>query len=260
MGLAYRLALIPKNFTKMGEIKQGILGGFSGRVGTVVGSSWKNVSYMRALAISVSNPRTPKQQNQRGKFALCMNFLTSITPYVRTGYRLFAQDHTPFNAAMSYLLRHAITGSAPNLKVDYKRAMVARGSLMPVFNAVASSANGKVSFTWKDNSGQGDALGTDLAMPLVYNKVKGEAIYTLSAATRKDAKAELELPDSWADDALAVYLAFSNANATRMTNSVCLLDDAYEGESGGGNEGGGSDSGGGSDGGNDGDQGENPLG
>lgn len=240
----------------MGEIKQGILGGFSGRVGTVVGSSWKNVSYMRALAISVSNPRTPKQQNQRGKFALCMNFLTAITPYVRTGYRLFAQDHTPFNAAMSYLLRHAITGSAPNLKVDYKRAMVARGSLMPVFNAVASSANGKVSFTWKDNSGQGDALGTDLAMPLVYNKVKGEAIYTLSAATRKDAKAELELPDNWADDALAVYLAFSNENATRMTNSVCLLDDAYEGESGGGNEGGGGDSGGG----NDGDQGENPLG
>lgn len=59
------------------------------------------------------------------------------------------------------------------------------------------------------------------------------------------------------NDALAVYLAFSNANATRMTNSVCLLDDAYEGSSGGGNEGGGGSDGGG---GNDGDQGENPLG
>ena len=54
----------------MGEIKQGILGGFSGKVGTVIGSTWKDVSYMRAMAISVSNPRTPKQQTQRGKFAL----------------------------------------------------------------------------------------------------------------------------------------------------------------------------------------------
>ena len=31
----------------MGTIKQGILGGFSGKVGTVVGSSWKGISYMR---------------------------------------------------------------------------------------------------------------------------------------------------------------------------------------------------------------------
>ena len=38
----------------MGTIKQGILGGFSGKVGTVVGSTWKSVHYMRALAVSFS--------------------------------------------------------------------------------------------------------------------------------------------------------------------------------------------------------------
>ena len=31
----------------MGTIKKGILGGFSGKVGTVVGASWKGISYMR---------------------------------------------------------------------------------------------------------------------------------------------------------------------------------------------------------------------
>ena len=41
----------------MGTIKQGILGGFSGKVGTVVGSTWKSVHYMRALAVSFSDPR-----------------------------------------------------------------------------------------------------------------------------------------------------------------------------------------------------------
>ena len=39
----------------MGTIKQGILGGFSGKVGTVVGSTWKSVHYMRALAVSFSS-------------------------------------------------------------------------------------------------------------------------------------------------------------------------------------------------------------
>lgn len=236
----------------MGEIKQGILGGFSGRVGTVVGSSWKDVSYMRALAISVNNPRTLKQQSQRGKFALCMNFLGAITPYVRTGYRLFAQDRTAFNAAMSYLLRNAITGTFPDLKVDYQRALVARGNLMPVFNATATVSGDKISFKWEDNSGMGDAQDTDLAMPLIYNKVKGGSVYHVSAATRKDGKAELGLPTDWTDDALAVYLAFSNESVTRMTNSVCLKNDAYEGDPG---SGGGSQGGGGT-----GDENDNPLG
>ena len=32
----------------MGKIKQGILGGFKGKVGTVIGSSWNGISYMRS--------------------------------------------------------------------------------------------------------------------------------------------------------------------------------------------------------------------
>ena len=47
----------------MGTIKQGILGGFSGKVGTVVDSSWKGISYMRGQATrytstSHSSPKT----------------------------------------------------------------------------------------------------------------------------------------------------------------------------------------------------------
>ena len=53
----------------MGIINQGILGGFSGKVGPIVGFRWKSNYYIRARAAKVSNPRTPKQQEQRGKYA-----------------------------------------------------------------------------------------------------------------------------------------------------------------------------------------------
>ena len=66
----------------MGTIKQGILGGFSGKVGTVVGSTWKSVHYMRALAVSFSDPRTEKQKNQRSKFTAAVNFTKAMTPCV----------------------------------------------------------------------------------------------------------------------------------------------------------------------------------
>lgn len=238
----------------MGEIKRGILGGFSGKVGTVVGSTWKDVSYMRALAISVSNPRTPKQQTQRGKFAMSMAFLRAIIPYVRVGYHPYAKGRTAFNAAMSYILRHAIAGSAPQLAVDYERVLVARGTLMPVFNASVVLTDGKLTLTWKDNSKMGDALSTDQAMPLVYNKERSEAYYDLEAATRADGTFQLTLPDGWDDEALAVYLAFRSEDGNRVTNSICLKDDAYEGDGGsGGESGGGNTSGGGG-------LDENPLG
>jgi hypothetical protein len=42
----------------MGKIRQGILGGFNGTVGTVVGGSWKGTAYMRGKAQSIKNPRT----------------------------------------------------------------------------------------------------------------------------------------------------------------------------------------------------------
>lgn len=52
----------------MGKIKQGILGGFSNKVGTVIGSSWKGIAVMRSMPLSVANPKTAAQQLNRGKF------------------------------------------------------------------------------------------------------------------------------------------------------------------------------------------------
>jgi len=49
----------------MGTIRKGVLGGFSGKVGTVVGSSWKGVSFMRSLPGKVKDPRTLLQLNHR---------------------------------------------------------------------------------------------------------------------------------------------------------------------------------------------------
>lgn len=215
----------------MGEIKQGILGGFSGKVGTVIGSSWKNVNYMRALAISVKNPRTEKQQHQRAKFALCFKFLQAFTPYIRVSYQTSAIQCTTFNAAMSYLLSNAVSGTGTDLSIDYNRVMVARGTLQPVHNDQANLSGTTLSLQWEDNSGQGDAQADDLAMPLVYNKVRGEAIYQTEAATRADGKLELSLPDNWSGEALAVYLAFRSEEGKNVSNSHCLLNDAYEGDS-----------------------------
>ncbi len=87
----------------MGKIKQGILGGFKGKVGTVIGSSWNGISYMRGIAQSIKNPKTAGQQTQRtffkevqdlaGQFSNeQLNFLFPSTPKGMTRRNLLTQQ------------------------------------------------------------------------------------------------------------------------------------------------------------------------
>lgn len=139
----------------MGTINQGILGGFSGKVGPIVGFRWKSKYYIRARAAKVSNPRTPKQQEQRGKFATAFNFLKNIKPFVRIGYKEFTRERSAFNSAMSYMLKRAVTGDGKDVKIDFDRVLVSAGSLMPVFEGTATQDRDKMYFDWQDNSGMG---------------------------------------------------------------------------------------------------------
>lgn len=54
----------------MGIIKRGILGGVSNKIGNVVGSSWKGIATLRSLPLSVANPRTQAQRDNRTTFTL----------------------------------------------------------------------------------------------------------------------------------------------------------------------------------------------
>ncbi|MDP9040682.1 MAG: DUF6266 family protein [Bacteroidota bacterium] len=52
----------------MGTIVKGILGGFSGKVGTVVGSSWKGLAVMKSVPGPRKGSPTLLQLEQQAKF------------------------------------------------------------------------------------------------------------------------------------------------------------------------------------------------
>ena len=90
----------------MGTIKQGVLGGFSGKVGTVVGASWKGTAYMRGIATHTKNPRTPKQIEQRTKMEFARNFLQQAAEFINIGFKDVAKRQSPLNyAAQRHLWR-----------------------------------------------------------------------------------------------------------------------------------------------------------
>ncbi|WP_418604168.1 DUF6266 family protein [Hwangdonia sp.] len=207
----------------MGKIAQGILGGLSGKVGNVIGGNWKGIDYLRIKPSSVANPRTEGQVNQRNKFTVTLEYLQPNLAFVQKGYKNYAVKMTQFNAAMSYVLNNAVIGIAPNFTVDYSLALLSRGNLSGVLNPGTDLATpGQVTFTWDDNSLEGNANPTDEAMLLVYNPSKKESISQLEGADRTVGTETLIIPSSYAGDTVELFMAFIEADGSRVSNSVYL--------------------------------------
>ncbi|MEQ9403579.1 MAG: DUF6266 family protein [Cyclobacteriaceae bacterium] len=207
----------------MGVINQGILGGFSGKVGNVVGGNWKGIDYMRVKPANVANPRTEGQVNQRTKFTAALQFLQPMKDFIKVGYKGYAVKKTEFNSAMSYLLKNAITGVAPDFEIDYPAALISRGSLTGSLNAALDVATaGSAGFSWDDNAGSGNALASDKAMLLIYNESKGEVIFTTAGAARSVGAQNLVLPDEYSGDTVRAYIAFVKEDGTEVSNSTYI--------------------------------------
>jgi hypothetical protein len=212
-----------KILKKMGKINQGILGGVSGQVGNVIGGTWKGIDYLRIKPSSVANPRTEGQVDQRTKFSTALLFLQPMTDFLRTGFKLYANKMTQFNAAMSYNLNNAITGAYPNFMIDYASALVSRGNLTGAANGAASSPSaGSVEVTWTDNSASGSAVATDKSLIVLLNTSRGEAIFTSAGPERSVGSATIPVPSEYSGESVEVFLGFISADGTKVANSVYL--------------------------------------
>lgn len=213
----------------MAKFKRGILGGFQGKVGTVIGSRWKNVNVMRAMPEHVRDARSEKQLAQREKFRLVSSFLKLTRPFIRVGFEISSSaNYSSNNRALSYNLRYATTGEypEPGITLDFTSVRVAEGSLEGALNAtVQNGGSGALDISWEDNSGQANAQGNDTVMLLAYSEQHSQAVMDTEAAIREDGAATLDLPNAINDDSgatLHVWIAFRNGDGERSSNSTYL--------------------------------------
>ena len=204
----------------MGTFKQGIYGGYSGKVGNVVGSSWKGIDVMRIMPASVANPQTVPQETQRSKFSVTMAFLQPLSQFLRTGFKNYAIKMSGINAAMSYNIKNAITGVYPYQAINYPNALVSRGSLPAALNQVAASTvAATVLFTWDDNSSESGASALDKSLIVVYNPVKNQAVTISQLAERADGTQTVTVPDSFSGDQVQCYIGFINVKGDEVASS-----------------------------------------
>ena len=198
----------------MGSYNKGILGPFRGKVGTVIGYSWRGKELMRGLPKETTTAATPAQLEQRAKFSTVIKFLTPIKSIVGAYFGKEQKSKSPFNLATGYHMSEALLpGIDDTWLIDYPKVLISRGDLRGIDNpVVAAGALNTINLTWTDNSGQGSADATDILVVVVFCTEMGEFVQFNPAATRADATVALTIPAYLSGTLAEVWATFITAD------------------------------------------------
>lgn len=211
----------------MGTYNKGILGPFSGKIGTVVGSSWRGKDYMRSLPKKGNRTPTQQQSRQRLRFATVQQFLVPLQPVLRKCYGLYAGEFTRTNRAMSYHMTEAVVFNDPGYDILYPKVQISKGDLQGLTGEtfaptpVGDPLQG-VALSWSDNSGEGEALATDQLVVALYEPTTKTTRYQLNAAQRNAVSAVIALPANLSGLTVHAWAAFAAADGSRQSASTYL--------------------------------------
>lgn len=208
----------------MGTISKGILGPFHGKVGTVIGSTWRGIPYIRSVSGKPRRPSTPAQLEQQAKFNLVVRFTAPMADLFRTSFSGFAEKMSGINSAQSYILKNAIIGQFPNYSIDYHLVLVSRGDLLMAHSAAATTVGDYVNFTWLPNAGLGRAKETDRAIMLAYCPALSTALFSLAGPERQTGAGSLNV-SLLRGNTVHTWLAFISAD-----KKAVVSDSVYMGE------------------------------
>lgn len=170
----------------MAIVQNPITGRTKGKFSTAVFSKQFGKNTMRSKALTVRNPNTTAQKEQRSMFSTALEFARTVLGAVRIGYAKFAVGMSPYNAFMSHLIKDCIDGAFPDFEIDYTAVKVAQGSLEGIVGVSATAvANNKIRIDWQDNTGQGNSSDTDELCICIVNNITGDVTQYQTNASRE---------------------------------------------------------------------------
>nr|WP_068893087.1 DUF6266 family protein [Pedobacter panaciterrae] len=204
----------------MAKLTSGIFGPISGKVGGLVGASWKNISYIRTKPQKTTKPPTEAQIACREKFRFLQDLLVPFYPFLTVGFKNIARGKTEINVAFSENFRQFVVGTYPNLSVDYTMFRLSKGTLHPLISAQASLIAGDlIKVTWlPSNQGTFD----DQIMLVLYNPELKIADGFVGGVKRRDKECTFRFNPRLTGKSLEVYISVISLNGARVSNSEYL--------------------------------------
>lgn len=207
----------------MATISKGILGGFSGKVGTVVGASWRGKDIIRSRPKATQRIPTDRQLLQQMKFSMVSRFLQPLKGIQNRFFGIKSGDRSRVNMAASYTMREAVEVIDNIPELAFSKVLITKGDLTGFQNISATALrNSQLKIQWEDNSAQGSASATDLVSVVCFsNDLNMFEIYE-DLVPRSGVTTEVTLPSYLAGEEVQVWAYLHNKKQTAASNSFYL--------------------------------------
>ncbi|MCZ4221942.1 DUF6266 family protein [Pedobacter rhodius] len=194
-------------------------GGFSGKVGSVVGYLRYGKWLIRALPKKRKDKPSSKQSLSRSGFTAVQHFLGPLLPFIRVGFNLDAQSKnmSAHNAAKSNIMRMALNTEGT---IDYSKVNLSSGNLPGVKEPAVAADDAGLHFSWRNNQNEPGVGYNDQVMIAGYAEQLHQAFFILSGARRSEGYEKMSLDTIVTGHTYHVWMAFISDDRRRISTSV----------------------------------------
>ncbi len=182
----------------MARLLTGLHGPFTGKLGSVIGTSWKGLHIMRVIPANHNDANTTLQQAQRAKIKLLSSFLSKCNSLIRIGFAAIDPKNTAFNNAIKHNLAEVVEGTFPNFTINIAKLKLSTGKLRNVWDPTIMSVDANtISISWTDNTNNENAFATDRLHLCVIDKETHDVHIHPTPPSRNATTCHLTLPTDW---------------------------------------------------------------
>ncbi len=207
----------------MAKLKNGIFGPILGKLGPLVGASWKKTYYLRALPKKKKNSsKTAAQLANEQKFKFVTEWLVPFHPFVTVGFKEITGNRTEINEAFSFNYKNAVTGCYPNLGVDYSKVLLSKGSLPGLTGLTAQlKTPGELELQWASDQVPHASYDDQLLVVLFCPELKMTDGF-IGGTKRADLSCRFKFNPKMKGKVLEVYVGLVSLNAKKSADSLYL--------------------------------------
>ncbi|MBC8984984.1 hypothetical protein H9X96_04260 [Pedobacter sp. N36a] len=204
----------------MAKFNVGPYGHPSGKIGNMVFYMLNGQGVCRL--IGKAGKPTIKQLANRQAMAVTMELLKPMANFINVSFKLEAAGtiRNPHNLATSYNKKHALTGEYPNLRIDYEKVVLSRGSLELIKDLNISKGEHGINLTWNSDYNE-NADTDDIMMVMVNHPGRNKASAFLNAGKRVDGGCFIPLDKDWMmEEQMEIYICLKSANGKLISDSL----------------------------------------
>lgn len=207
----------------MAHRKPGSSGDFNGKIGNIVVYTSRKLKLGRSTPRKTKKETTELQSNQRSSLGLVSSTLSPLKEAIDIGFASKKGTMTAMNTAVQYGLKHAVSGTFPDLTIDYAKILLSKGPLDHVNTPyLIQLDNNKVRVNWLNPLNFKLGVEENDTVHLYFYCEITMVLREFKTVLRSDATAELDLNQSYMHGTIHGWMFMVAANGKTVSNSKYL--------------------------------------